>query len=181
MMPDFFKGKSNEQFRIRILKCIRKINLCTTIPHKGDDIMKQNTKFLWIYTAILFSFALILILFAGLTQNNFQKELDEQATLSKGMEQSVSELTARNQQLSDEVKRLTGELEATKAQLEETSRLRTEVEDRFRIHEELDARLSKALWQRNDGNRSAARKTLDGVDRSTLTESQKYFYDRALR
>jgi len=137
--------------------------------------MKQNTKFLWIYTAILFSFALILILFAGLTQNNFQKELDEQATLSKGMEQSVSELTARNQQLSDEVKRLTGELEATKAQLEETSRLRTEVEDRFRIHEELDARLSKALWQRNDGNRSAARKTLDGVDRSTLTESQKYF------
>ena len=35
--------------------------------------MKQNTKFLWIYIAILFSFALILILFAGLTRNNLKK------------------------------------------------------------------------------------------------------------
>ena len=38
--------------------------------------MKQNTKFIGIYVAILFSFALILILFAGLTQNNYQKEID---------------------------------------------------------------------------------------------------------
>ena len=31
--------------------------------------MKQNTKFLWMYIGILFSFALILIIFAGLSRN----------------------------------------------------------------------------------------------------------------
>ena len=32
--------------------------------------MKQNTKFLWMYIGILFSFALILIVFAGLSRNS---------------------------------------------------------------------------------------------------------------
>ena len=51
--------------------------------------MKQNTKFLWIYIAILFSFALILILFAGLTQNNYRKEIEQQQTESAGVKQSL--------------------------------------------------------------------------------------------
>ena len=66
--------------------------------------MKQNTKFLWIYIAILFSFALILIVFAGLTQNNNQKEMEQLATESAGVKQSLVTLTADNQKISDELK-----------------------------------------------------------------------------
>ena len=36
--------------------------------------MKENTKFLWMYVGILFSFALILIIFAGLSQSNDAEE-----------------------------------------------------------------------------------------------------------
>ena len=72
--------------------------------------MKQNTKFLWIYVAILFSFALILIVFAGLTQNNYQKEIEQQATESAGVKQSLVTLTAKNQKINDELKTLSSEV-----------------------------------------------------------------------
>jgi len=68
--------------------------------------LKQNTKFLWIYIAILFSFALILILFAGLTQNNYQKEIEQQESVSAGIKKSLVTLTSENQEISDELKSL---------------------------------------------------------------------------
>ena len=78
--------------------------------------MKQNTKFLWIYIAILFSFALILILFAGLTQNNYQKEIDLQEAESAGVKQSLVTITNENQKISDNLKKVNKELEALKTE-----------------------------------------------------------------
>ena len=54
--------------------------------------MKQNTKFIWIYGAILFSFALILIVFAGLTQK-------ESAHEEEKLSQSLSSLGRENSDL----------------------------------------------------------------------------------
>ena len=62
--------------------------------------MKKNSKFLLIYIAILFSFALVLILFAGLTQNNYAKELAE----SQGIKQNLIEVTEQYQTLTDSMK-----------------------------------------------------------------------------
>lgn len=72
--------------------------------------MKQNTKFLWIYIAILFSFALILIVFAGLTQNNHQKEIEQQESVNAGIKKSLVSLTSENQEISDELKNLKTEV-----------------------------------------------------------------------
>ena len=53
--------------------------------------MKKNSKFLLIYIAILFSFALVLILFAGLTQNNYAKELaDANTTKINALDEAIN-------------------------------------------------------------------------------------------
>ena len=58
---------------------------------KGDDKMKQNTKFLWMYICILFSFAIILIIFAGLSTNE-----------EKGLENKVEKVSSENNALKKE-------------------------------------------------------------------------------
>ena len=65
--------------------------------------MKEKVKFLWIYTGILFSFALILIIFAYLTQNNMYKETNE---ISKGYQSNIEMLTKENENLHSKIKEL---------------------------------------------------------------------------
>ena len=60
------------------------------VEHFKENKMKEKAKFLWIYTGILFSFALILIVFAYLTQNNMYKETSE---ISKGYQSNIQILT----------------------------------------------------------------------------------------
>ena len=76
--------------------------------------MKKNSKFLLIYVAILFSFALVLILFAGLTQNNYAKELAE----SQGIKQNLIEVTEQYQTLTDSMKSLNKNLEEANIKIE---------------------------------------------------------------
>ena len=76
--------------------------------------MKQNTKFIWIYVAILFSFALILILFAGLTQNNYQKEIEQHQSESAGVRKSLSALSKENEKMKSTINDLQTEAEVLK-------------------------------------------------------------------
>lgn len=137
--------------------------------------MKQNTKFLWLYTAILFSVALVLIFIAGLTQNNYKKELDAHETANRGMQESVTQLTAHNQQLTDQLKEANAQLEEVRAQLEELQRQQAE---QSHASAAIDQTLLEAIELYDNGDRQEARQRLEGMDRATLTPAQAYLYDQ---
>lgn len=139
--------------------------------------MKQNTKFLWIYIAILFSFALILIVFAGLTQNNYQKEIEQQASESAGVKQSLVTLTDENQKMSDSIKDLTSEVDGLKT---ENFRLTSQKEillksiggDAAVTQTLLDAYVIFAV-----GDTEAAANKLTGIDKAQLNQTQLNIYN----
>ena len=58
--------------------------------------MKQNTKFLWMYIGILFSFALILIIFAGFSVNTETEQ-------TQGMKDNIISLSQKNTDLTNKV------------------------------------------------------------------------------
>ena len=145
--------------------------------NKGVTYLKQNTKFLWIYIAILFSFALILIVFAGLTQNNYQKEIEQQASESAGVKQSLVTLTDENQKMSDSIKDLTSEVDGLKT---ENFRLTSQKEillksiggDAAVTQTLLDAYVIFAV-----GDTEAAANKLTGIDKAQLNQTQLNIYN----
>lgn len=140
-------------------------------------ILKQNTKFIWIYVAILFSFALILILFAGLTQNNYQKEINDQEMETAGIRKSLSALSMENEALSSKLK----ETEAQNtALMEENERLSKESKAAISFYdgeEETTKILLRAYADRLDGKTEEAKAMLETVDRTQLTRQQINLYD----
>lgn len=132
--------------------------------------MKKNTKFLMIYVAILFSFALVLILFAGLTQNNYEKKIAE----SQGMKENLVELTEVNSTLEESIKHLNGELDSTKKENEENLQ---NIES-LKANIELTDTLVNALKLYESGKKDEARQTVSQIDVQTLTQSQLYIYNK---
>ena len=132
--------------------------------------MKKNTNFLMIYVAILFSFALVLILFAGLTQNNYEKKIAE----SQGMKENLVELTEVNSTLEESIKHLNGELDSTKKQNEENLQNIESLKSSI----ELTDTLVNALKLYESGKKDDARQTVSQIDVQTLTQSQLYIYHK---
>ena len=131
--------------------------------------MKKNTQFLWFYTIILFAVALVLITFAGMTQKNYAEEIESHKTATVGMQQSVTELSKANMNLTTENSKLKAELKTVK---EENEVLKgAAVADT----------LIGALREWDKGNRSNARKMVESVDPTTLTENAKYIYDKIIK
>ena len=132
--------------------------------------MKKNTKFLFIYIAILFSFALVLILFAGLTQNNYAKELAE----SKGVQQNLIEVTAQYQTLSDSMNVLNKELEDAQTSIEN---YKTEISAKS-THITTTDTLIQALQLLDKGDEKQAKEKIANIAPDTLTETQLYIYNK---
>ena len=135
--------------------------------------MKKNTKFLLMYIAILFSFALVLILFAGLTQNNYAKELAE----SKGIKQNLVEVTQQYQTLSDSMKVLNKELESAQTTIEMYEKDIAEKAKNMLVTE----KLMNALMEYEKGNINEAQQSLGNVVPEELTEAQLYIYKKIIR
>lgn len=139
--------------------------------------MKQNTKFIWIYVAILFSFAIILILFAGLTQNNYQKEINDQEMEAAGIRKSLSALSKENEVLNSKLK----ELEAQNtALMEENERLSKESRAAISFYDgeaETTKILLRAYAERLDEKNDEAKAMLESIDMGLLTKEQKNLYD----
>lgn len=139
--------------------------------------MKQNTKFIWIYVAILFSFAIILILFAGLTQNNYQKEINDQEMEAAGIRKSLSALSKENEVLNSKLK----EFEAQNtALMEENERLSKESRAAISFYDgeaETTKILLRAYADRLDGKNDEAKAMLESIDMGLLTKEQKNLYD----
>ena len=125
--------------------------------------MKENTKFLWMYVAILFSFALILIVFAGLSQNS-------DAEQTKGLKSDITELSQKNTELRNsndtllqQVTDLTAENESLKAQINS--------------EKAIDDALLAAAKSKDVGDYQKAKEILEPIDPLSLTEAQFYIYN----
>lgn len=132
--------------------------------------MKKNTKNLIIYIAILFSFAVILILFAGLTQNNYAKELAE----SQGIKQNLVEITEQYQTLTDSMKVLNEELSASKEKIDE---LESELET-LTSRDDVSTKIMEAYRLFEKGRRTEAKEKIAEIDKELLTQEQLYIYNK---
>jgi len=134
--------------------------------------MKKNSKFLLIYVAILFSFALVLILFAGLTQNNYAKELAE----SQGIKQNLIEVTEQYQTLTDSMKSLNKNLEEANIKIETYEQDINQKANQILLTD----KLVQAMQLIDTGRPTAAKEILDEIDKETLTENQRYIYNKLM-
>ncbi len=125
------------------------------------------------YTVILFSVALILILFAGLTTQNYERELESHETAKVGLQKSVTELSQVNTNLKQENDKLKKENEELKATNEELAVAAAD--------NELNRTLIEALVQYDKGNRRAAKNMLAEIDSETLTEQQASIYNKIMK
>ncbi len=132
--------------------------------------MKKNTKYLIMYIAILFSFAVVLILFAGLTQNNYAKELAE----SQGIKQNLVEITEQYQTLTDSMKVLNEELTAGKAKIKELE----ENLEALTARDDASTRIMEAYRLFEKGRRAEAREKIAEIDKELLTQEQLYIYNK---
>ena len=143
------------------------------IRQKGlKTFMKKNSKFLLIYVAILFSFALVLILFAGLTQNNYAKELAE----SQGIKQNLIEVTEQYQTLTDSMKSLNKNLEEANIKIETYEQDINQKANQILLTD----KLVQAMQLIDTGRPTAAKELLDEIDKETLTENQRYIYNKLM-
>ena len=132
--------------------------------------MKKNTKNLIIYIAILFSFAVVLILFAGLTQNNYAKEIAE----SQGIKQNLVEITEQYQTLTDSMKVLNEELSASKVKIDE---LEAELET-LTARDDVSTKIMEAYRLYEKGRKTEAKEKMAEIDKELLTQEQLYIYNK---
>jgi len=132
--------------------------------------LKQNTKFLWIYILILFSFALILIIFAGLSHNTEDAQ-------KKGLKEDITELSQKNTELSSTISELETQLSTL---TNENTDLKAENDALKRIEEAEDANdalLMQAAKADRENDMKAFNEAFDAIDSTQLTELQLYVYD----
>ncbi len=132
--------------------------------------MKQNTKFLWMYILILFSFALILIIFAGLSHNTE----DEQ---ERGLREDITALSHKNTELASTISSLETQVSVLEA---ENVDIKTENEALKKIEEAEDLNdslLVQAIEAKGKKDTEAFKTAFEGIDPSQLTELQLVVYD----
>lgn len=125
--------------------------------------MKKNTKNLIAYIVVLFAFALMLILFAGLTQNDKAKVEAE----SKGMKNNLINLTETNQALTDSVNLLNTELKESKTKIGELV-----------LEKETTEKLIQILELYEKGNIDEAKEKKASFNADSLTQTQLYIYNK---
>ncbi len=125
--------------------------------------MKQNTKFLWMYIGILFSFALILIIFAGLSRNTDTEQKEGLKADIAALSQQNTNLLAETTNLKTQIDALLAENEALKAS--------------DAAFAETETLLASACEAYDKGDRKAAKEMLAAIDPAILTQSQLYIYD----
>ena len=136
--------------------------------------MKKNTKFLLMYVAILFSFALVLILFAGLTQNNYAKELANNQNEKQGIKQNLINVTEQHQALRDSLDVITAEYNDAKMENDDYKRQINALTSENQITKTL----IEALQLYESGEYTKARNKIASINKEHLTETQLYIYNK---
>ena len=138
--------------------------------------MNGKVKFLWIYTAILFSFALILIIFAYLTQNNISKENEAINKNMSGYKANIESLTKENEDLKQKLDELNAELADEKAKNEKDYEV--EKNDNTEEIATVNETVKKAFDEFAKGNKKKAKNTVKDIDTAKTGDLQKYIIDK---
>lgn len=133
-------------------------------------MVKQNTKFIWIYGAILFSFALILIVFAGLTQK-------ESAHEEEKLSQSLSSLGRENSDLVIQRDNLQTQLDIAVQEKEQEATDKNAALLAYGGDVEVTKVLVQAYKEKSSGNAAKARETVSGLSTANMTDAQRYVYN----
>lgn len=138
--------------------------------------MKGKVKFLWIYTAILFSFALILIIFAYLTQNNISKENEAIYKNMSGYKASIESLTKENENLKKKLDEMNTELSDAKAKNEKYYEI--EKNDNTEEIASVNETVKKAFEEFAKGNKKNAKNIVKDIDTTKTGDLQAYIIDK---
>ena len=132
---------------------------------------QNNNKSLFLYTALIFIVAILLILIAFFGDANLEKSMNSalqtaEPTATQKAEASISERAAiisqENQKLMEENLKLKTEGDSAKKQLE------------------VYTALTKALTEKDAGNVDAAKEIIAGLDAESLDELQKSLYNKIM-
>ncbi len=139
--------------------------------------MKENTKFLWMYVGILFSFALILIIFAGFSQSN-------DAEQTKGMQNDITALSQQNTELQNRIKELETHNQSLQTQIDSLLIEKQSLEaQNANLENAAEAQrlggqiLMDAMKMYDNGRRAAAREEIKKLNPEHLTDAQLYLYN----
>ncbi|OQB15266.1 MAG: hypothetical protein BWY15_00637 [Firmicutes bacterium ADurb.Bin193] len=140
--------------------------------------MKEKTKFIWLYSVLLFSAAVLLILISSLSQSRLSPsetltQQSEQQAFNQTVQKSITDLIKENEALkeslgkaNDRIKTLEGE--AQSAEAESISAKQTSEATEFLLEAEL-------LF--NKGRYAESRNTLQNVNALILSEQGRQLYD----
>lgn len=131
--------------------------------------MRKNTRYLWIYTGILFSIALILIIFAYFTQSNDKFDLE-----THGMKQSVTQLIETNKNLQSEIDEKNTEITKLNEEMEKLKNKEHEWLNEKSNDEILATAYEKYIADEKEEAKNMVKSSLD---RSKLTSIQQKVYD----
>jgi len=137
---------------------------------KGDKKMKENTKFLWMYVGILFSFALILILFAGLSQSTSSEQ-------TKGLKADITELSEVNTQLKGEIAVLSSQLQTLTSENDVLKQENQKLKNEKVNHDTASQALLNAVDAYKKGKKTQGDEIMKTIDPQSLTEAQLYIYN----
>ncbi len=135
--------------------------------------MRQNTKFVWMYGAILFSFALILILYAGLSTKNEEKLSNSLSSLTRDISELKTERTKLYKQIEDLEQQIADKEHSKIKFYEKLEKALQEGEGDAKVNEVLIS----ALKEKKVGNNLLAKEAVSQLDLSKMSEFQKYVYE----
>ena len=139
--------------------------------------MKKSTKALWIYTGVLFSIAIVLIIITTFMQTKIVDDngnLSVMGTLMATSEQKIKNLQNENVQLSTELNALKQEHAAT---VENASALESKINEEQAVKEKV-AKLYQAYA---DGDVEAMEKLLGELTEEQIEERIPTLYRRVKR
>ena len=133
--------------------------------------MKKNTRYLWIYTGILFSIALVLILIAWFTQYSDKGEVESQTA---GAKDGLVKVTNENSALKDALSQKDAEIANLSSEIEKYKVKETE----WLSSKGIDETLATAYEKYINGEKEEAKNMIkSSCDRSKLTNIQQKVYD----
>lgn len=150
---------------------------------------KIEIKYLWIYTIVLFSVALALIIFSSVNQQRsqqnadyFEAELTAQRVFAEGVQKTLSNITEENEYLKEQLKK---EREERAAEIEELKNgfeqetIKQKAETAAAIKKEQSANALILAHTRLEARKyKEAREVLMTVDPSLLKEEGQALYNK---
>ena len=123
------------------------------------------------YVAILFSFALILIIFAGLGQNTKMEQ-------TRGLKADITELSQKNTELQNKNTELKNQLDTMTVENQVLKSENDTLKQDAEAKKVTDDALMNAIKAYNSGNFAKSREIKSTIDPESLTEAQRYIYNR---